>query len=149
MARPALEARNPGHFRHCRGRENADGGDQKPRRITLAPIQNDLPAAGLFAIVCRDDAAVELDVTAQVELVGNIVEIPLGLGLRREVFVPVPILEQFLRERIAVGPALRVETRAGITVPVPGPADPAAGLEYSHPQAKLAQFVELVEPGNP
>jgi hypothetical protein len=46
----------------------------------------------------RRDAAVELDVATQVEFIGNIIEVPLGLGLRCEVFVPVPLLEQFLRE---------------------------------------------------
>jgi len=37
-----------------------------------------------------------LDVAAQIELVGDIVEVALGLGLRREALVPVPFLQQFL-----------------------------------------------------
>src|SRR3954447_13686081 len=96
----------------------------------------------------RGDAAVELNIATQVELVGDIIQIALGLGLRREVLFPIPFFEQFLRERVAVGPALGVETRAGIAVPVPGAADPAAGLEHPHPQPELAQFVELIETGN-
>jgi hypothetical protein len=46
----------------------------------------------------RRNTAVELNVAAQVELVSDIVEVPLGLGLGGEVFVPVPLVEQFLRE---------------------------------------------------
>src|ERR1700750_40553 len=76
------------------------------------------------------------------------VEIPLGLGLARKVFFPVPLVEQLWRERVAVSVALRVEAGPGIAVPVPGTADPTAGLEYPHPQAKLAQLIELGEPGN-
>ena len=95
------------------------------RRIAAAPVQDDLPAARLFAVMRRRDAAVELDIATQVQFVGHVVKVPLGLGLRREVFVPVPLLEQFLRERVAVGPALQVKTRAGIAIPVPGAAYPA------------------------
>ena len=82
MARQALEARNAGDVRHRRGRKNADGGDQKLRRIAAAPVQHDLPAARLFAVMRRRDSAVELDIATQVEFVGHVVEVPLGLGLK-------------------------------------------------------------------
>src|ERR671922_2691293 len=89
-----------------------------------------------------------LDVAAQVELIGDVIQIALGLGLRGEVFLPVPFLQQFLRAGIAVGPAFGIEAGAGITVPVPGAADAGAGLEHSHPEPEVAQPVELVEAGD-
>jgi len=50
-------------------------------------------------------AALELDVAPQVELVGDMVQIPLGLGLAGEMLLPLPFLQQFLGKRVAVGPA--------------------------------------------
>src|SRR6185437_9667177 len=92
------------------------------------------------------DAAVELDVAAEVELVGDEIEVAFGLGLGGEVLLPVPLVEQLLRERIAVGPAFGIEARAGIAVPIPGAADRRTGFEGAHPQTELAQLVKLVEP---
>jgi hypothetical protein len=83
-------------------------------------------------------AAPKLDVTAQVELVGDVVEIAFGLGLAGEVLGPVPFVEQLLGEGIAVGVALRIEARARIAVPVPGAADVGACLEHPHLEAQLA-----------
>jgi hypothetical protein len=37
-----------------------------------------------------DDAGLELDVTAQIEPVGDVVEVTLGLGLAGEMLLPVP-----------------------------------------------------------
>ena len=102
----------------------------------------------VLLIVRRRDPALELDVTAQVELVGDIVQISLSLGLASEMLLPVPFLQKLLREGIAVGPALRIKAGAGIAVPVPSAADGGAGLEHSHLETELAQLVELVEPGN-
>ena len=102
-------------------------------------------AARRLATARQDLRIIEPDVAAQVELVRDMVQIALGVRLRREVLVPVPLLEQLLRERVTVGPALRVETRARIAVPVPGAADPAASFKDPDPQAELAQLVELIE----
>jgi hypothetical protein len=148
VAGHAREAVDAGDGRHHGRREHADRGDEKARRMARAARQDELPAARVLTILCGGDAAVELDVAAQVELVRDMVEIALGVGLGREVLVPVPLLEQLLREGVAVGPALRVETRARIAVPVPGAADPAAGFEDPDPQAELAQPVELIETGD-
>jgi hypothetical protein len=102
----------------------------------------------LFAVVRRSHAAVELDVAAQVELVGDVIEIAFGLGLGGKTLAPIPLVEQFLRKRIAVGMALGIKAGAWIPVPVPGAADPGGGLEDPDPQPELAQLIELVEPGN-
>jgi hypothetical protein len=80
-----FERVDAGNIRHRRRRENADGSDQKTRRIALAALQGDLPAV-LFLVVMRGgNPAVELNIARQVELVGDIVQIPLSLRLGREV----------------------------------------------------------------
>ena len=61
----------------------------------------------------RRHPAPELDVPAQVELVGDVVQVAQGLRLGGEVLLPVPFVEQLLGERVAVGPALRVEAAPG------------------------------------
>ena len=113
-----------------------------------AILQHDVPAARVLLVMRGGNAAVELDVAAQVELVGDIVQIALGLGLAGEALGPVPFLQQLRRKGVAVGIALRIEAGAGIAVPVPGAADAGAGLEHPHLEAELAQPVELVEAGN-
>ena len=77
--------------------------------------------------VRRFDLAVELHVFAQVELVGDVVQVAQVLRLAGEALLPVPLIQQFLGKRIAVGVALRVEAGARIAVPVPGPAQVAGG----------------------
>jgi hypothetical protein len=65
------------------------------------------------------------------------------------VLCPVPLVEQLLAERVAVGVALGVEAAAGVAVPVPGAADAGAGLEHANRLPDFAQPMELVEAGNP
>src|SRR6202022_349879 len=114
----------------------------------VAILQDDLPAARLLTVVRCGHAAPELDVAAQVELVGDMVQIALGLGLAGEVLLPVPFLQEFLRKGVAIGPALRIEARARVAVPVPGAADAGAGFEYPRLEPEFTQLVELVEAGN-
>src|SRR5207244_3569171 len=111
-----------------RRREHANGGNQEPRRAAPSVLQGDVPAPRILLVVGSGDAALELDVAAQIELVRNMVQIALGLGLRGEVFLPVPFVQQILRERVAVGPAFGIEARARIAIPIPGAADAGAGL---------------------
>src|SRR3954454_6587521 len=85
MAGQAFECIDAGNVRHCRRRENANRGNQKTRRKPVTTLKRNLPAASLFLVMRRVDAAVELNVATQVEFVGDIVEIALGLGLGREV----------------------------------------------------------------
>jgi len=144
----AAEALDAGEARHCRRRQHANGGYNEPRIVAPAILQDDLPAARVLLIMRRRDAALELDVAAQVELVGNMVQIALGLGLTSEMLLPVPFLQEFLRKGVAIGPALRIEACAGIAVPVPGAADAGAGLEHPHLEAEFTQLIELLEPGN-
>src|SRR6476469_4514474 len=113
--------------RHGRRREDADCGDQEPCRIAAAIRQHDLPASCVLTIVSSGYASVELDVPAQVELVGDIVEVPLVVGLGRKVFAPIPLVEQLLGERIAVSPAFGIEAGARVAIPIPGATNPAGG----------------------
>ena len=93
--------------------------------------------------------AAELHVAAQVEFVGDVVQVFQRVGLRGEMLLPVPFLQQFLGERVAVGPAFGIEAGAGIAVPVPGAADIGAGLEHPRRHAEFAQAIEHEHAGNP
>src|SRR4051812_22480385 len=94
------------------------------------------------------DPAVELDVATQVKLIGNIIQVALGLRLSGEMFLPIPFIEQFLGEGIAVCPAFGIEAGAGIAVPIPSTADGGTSLEHPRCHAELAQPVELIKPGD-
>ena len=144
----ALEALDALDLGHGRRRQRADGGDQEAAGMPAAVLQRDVPAPRLLTPVRGTHAAPELDVAAQVELVGDMVEVFQRLRLRREMLGPVPLVQQLLGEGVAVGIALRIEARAGIAVPVPGAADAGAGLEHAHLHAELAQQMKLVEAGD-
>ncbi|MBV8401489.1 MAG: hypothetical protein JOZ17_22620 [Acetobacteraceae bacterium] len=90
----ALERADTRDVRHRRRREDSTGGDKEARGITTAILQRQFPTARLVPVLCRDDAAVELDVAMQVELVGDIIEIAFGLGLGGKALAPIPLVEQ-------------------------------------------------------
>jgi len=77
------------------------------------------------------------------------VEVALGLGLRGEVLLPLPVLEELLREQVGVGVALRVEPGARIPIPVPRATDPVACLEQPDGEAGLTGAVELIDADDP
>ena len=146
LAAEALDARDG---RHGRRRQRADRGDQEPGPSPPAVLALDLPLARGLVVGGGLDPAIELDVTAEVELVGHEVAVAEGLRLRREVLAPLPLAQDLVGEGVAVRPALGVEPRPGVAVPVPRAADVVAGLEHPHAQAQLAQPMELVHPGEP
>src|SRR5262249_22241975 len=74
----------------------------------------------------------------------DVVEITLGLRLRREVLAPFPVVEEFLREQVAVGVALGVKARTGIAVPVPRSTDAPTAFEQLHREARFARAIQLV-----
>ena len=88
---------------HGGGGEGADGGDEEARSEGDAVFEGDGPGAGIVVVVGSFHAAAELDVAAEVEFVGDVVEVAEGFGLGGEVFVPVPLVEQFLGEGELVG----------------------------------------------
>jgi hypothetical protein len=142
LPREVLAARHVGELRH---RQHAGGGDQVPRP-DLEPVRRtDRPGRRALVPDRGGDPAVQPDVPPQPELVGHVVEVPFGLRLPGELFRPVPLLPQFRREQVTVGVALRVEPAAGVAVPVPGAADPAALLQQQHRVPRLGGDAELVE----
>ena len=82
---------------------------------------------------------------SQIESVDDVIQVAERLGLSREVFAPVPFLQEFLRERIAVGIAFRVEARSGIPVPIPGAARAVARLEYRDLESQFEHAVNQVD----
>ena len=94
------------------------------------------------------DRRVEPHVAAEVEPVDHVVEVALDLRLPGEVLLPLPVVEQLLREQVAVGVALGVEPGARVAVPEPRAPDAATGLEQPHREARLAGPVQLVDAGD-
>ena len=72
----------------------------------------------------------------------------LRFGLRREVLLPLPLVEELLGEEVAVAVALGVEAGARVAVPVPGAADAPARLEQLHREPGLTGAVQLVDAGD-
>ena len=130
------------------GRERADRGDQEAGANGPPVLERDGPAPRLLGVVGRGNPALEGDIAAQIEFVGDVIEIAQRFRLAGKVLGPLPFIQQLLREGIAVGIALGIETCAGVAVPEPGAADIGPGLEHPHPHSQLAQPVELVEAGH-
>src|SRR6185437_13856320 len=107
----------------------------------------DLPACTGIIEVGADDARVELDIAAQIEAVGDVVDVAQNLSLTGIALSPAPFLLQLVGERVGVLHALDVATRPWIAVPAPRPADVGAGLEGAGTKAELTKPVERVQPG--
>ena len=82
MAGLALETLDSLDPRHCRRGQRAKRGDQETCGMAAAVLQCDGPVARVLLPVRGGDAAAELDVAPQVELVGDVVEVAQGLRLR-------------------------------------------------------------------
>ncbi len=108
----AAEGLDPLDAGHGRGRERADGGDQEAGGVAGAVFQRHVPGSRGFLPVGGGDPAVELDVAAEVELVGDVVQIAQGLGLGGEVLDPVPFIQQLLREENSRRSSFRKSKRA-------------------------------------
>ena len=131
--------------------------DRQPTAVTrnfatnVSPCSvRTLPAIGRLVVVRGRDAAVEPDVALQVEPVGDEVQIAHDLGLAGIALGPFPFPHQLRRERVPIDVAFRIAARAGIAVPVPGAADPAARFQHLDRQAKpVAQAEQLIQTGEP
>ena len=142
LAAEVLTTRHVGEVRH---REHAGGGDQVAGPVHGAVVDRDRPRRRRLVPDGGGDLGAEAHVAAEVEPVDHVVEVALGLGLLREVLLPLPLLEQLLGEQVAVGVALGVEPRPRVAVPVPGAADAVAGLEQHGGEPGLAGPVQLVD----
>ena len=130
------------------GGKRAKRGDQEAAVMLSARIQRHSPALRGFIETRAHDAAIELDMAAQIEPVCYVLQIAQCFGLRGEMLAPAPFLQQFIGKRIAVGVAFRIKPRAGVAIPIPGAAQIAAGLEHLDAIAKLPQAIQLIEAGN-
>ena len=127
-----------------RRREHAAAGQQILGIDVFAVRGDDIPAAVFLAVGSRLDPGVEPDVLLEIEAIGNEVQPPLGLGLRRKTLARLPGLVQFFGEPVLVDFNLGIEARAGIAVPVPGPADTAGRLKGADLQSQFPHSVQLV-----
>ena len=81
-------------------RQVARPGDHVPGGDGVAELGADPPEAGVVVPHHRVHPGVEQDVLAQVEPVGNVVQVAQDLGLAGEALAPLPVLLQFLGERV-------------------------------------------------
>ena len=91
-----LERLLSGEQRRHRGGQHSAAGDQILRVDYLALVSGDRPTSGRLVEMRALDRRVELDVTAQVELVSDVVHPALNLRLRRELLAPAPSLVEIL-----------------------------------------------------
>ena len=94
LAGEALEARDR---RHSRDREAAGCHDQEGGGQGVAPVGCDVPAHGPLVEDGARDPRSELDVPAEVEPVGDVIQVPEDLGLRRVALAPGPLLLELAR----------------------------------------------------
>ena len=128
--------------------QRAGGTNQEPGRRLFTVRRFDGPALRRLVPTCIGDPRVELDVLAQIEPVGDVVEVGEHIGARGLGLFPHPLVDQFLAERVGVERrARRVDPGAGVAVVPPGAAHPAGAVECTDRQAhRVAQAVEGVEP---
>ena len=117
LAREGVEARP---VRTVRGRQPTGGHHAEAGAELLAGLRVDDPGVGGFVEGGRRHPGLEADVPAQVVAVGDVVEVALDLGLRREVLAPHPLLLELRVEAEGVLEAGDVAAGAGVAVPVPG-----------------------------
>ena len=105
-----------------------------------------LVASSKAAAVTR---VVELDVAAQVEAVGDVVDVAQDLRLGGVALGPVPLLLELVGERVRVVQALDVAARARVAVPVPGAADAVAGLVDARREPEPRRRWSMYSPAKP
>jgi hypothetical protein len=127
-----------------RGRDAADRRDEVARRGGAPVVGGDLPAVVRLVVHGPGDGRAELDVAAQVHLVGDEVEVVEDLRLAREALAPRPLVEDLRREVVAehVVDALAVAAGARVAVPVPGAPHAVAALEHLHRHVELPQVMQ-------
>jgi hypothetical protein len=120
---------------------------ESPVQSTKNCARVTLPSLACIKL-CTRDAGVEPDVTAEIELLVDVVEIGAKLLPRGIELTIIPIPPELLAGELIQRP-VRIDPGARITVPVPDAADVGPGLEYLHVVTELAQVSELVEAGEP
>ncbi len=116
--------------------------------VALAGVRRHGPAIRVIVVDGREDAGSQADVAAQLETVGDVVQVAADLAVLGIALAPVPFFLKLLREGIGVVVAFGVAASPGVAVPVPGAADLVAGFKHQGGQLQVvAQQVQLVEAG--
>src|SRR4051812_34185744 len=91
----------------------------------------------------------KLDIAAEVEPVGNILQILEDRLLTRLCLGPVPLLHEILGERVAVeGAARTIDPRSRVAVPPPRAAHASSAVVDADREAHRAQVVQGVQAAN-
>src|SRR5712675_3442089 len=141
----SLEALQTREARRPRCREIARRHDTEARRRSLSFVSPDRPCVCLAAKDRLFNPSIELYVAPEVEAVSHMVDVTQDLRLRSVALGPMPFLLQLVREGIRVLHAFDVAATPRVTVPVPGAANAATGLEATHFEAEFTQAIDRVE----
>ena len=128
-----------------RRRQSASCHHTKTRTKLLACFGIDNPRVGCFVERHCGNTGFKADVWAQVVTIGNVIEIALDFGLRREVFAPFPFLFKFRIETKRILKAWNIAPSSGIAVPEPRAANAARTLKNDHTEPTLAEHFQRVE----
>ena len=90
------------------------------------PVGFQGPSVGRFIKAAREDTCVETNIPAQIEAVGDMIDVTQDFRLRPIPLRPFPFLLQIIGEGIGIFHALYVATATRVTVPIPGAAHIAA-----------------------
>src|SRR6185437_17022578 len=82
----ALECLDAVDARHGRRRQRTNRGDQEARGVAAAVLKGELPPMRLILPMCRGHPAAKLDVTPEVEPVGDMADVAQRLRLAGEMF---------------------------------------------------------------
>ena len=141
--------------RGCRARSRRTGSraadhEQPARRPRRRRSVVDAPAAGVLVEGARRRPACRSVMSrAQVEPVGDVVEVAQDLGLARGSARSSPTPAPARRRRSRSSSSSRVAAGARVAVPVPGAADAVAASSTRRREPEPAQPVQRVQPGEP
>src|SRR6266404_4160758 len=145
----SLEALQTGEARRPRCRKIASRHDAEARGRDATFLSLYRPCVCLAVEDRLFGPGVELDIAPEVEAVSHMVDVTQDLRLRAVALGPMPFLLQLVREGIRVFHAFDVAATPRVAVPVPGAANPTAGLEATHLEAEFAQAIDRVETADP
>src|SRR3546814_20930087 len=114
LAREAFAALDAGK---SGGGQRPDRGDEVTGAYLIPIFSQNVPSRPIITKVGGRDEAVEANMLAEAETVGDMAEIALELGLAGETLGPVAFGEELWREGVGVGIAFRVAPGSGITNP--------------------------------
>ena len=141
-----IHARDVGFQRR---RQDSRGCDDEGCDVPVPRVGLHHPLGGALVERHRHDVRVEPDVAAQVESVGDEVQVGLDLGLGGHGLRPHPLLLDLVGEAVRVLDALDIAARAGVAVEQPCAADILGLLQHLDPHTEFAQTVQHVEPREP